>query len=252
MNSRRNFLKNSALFGSLVGLPSLLASTPARAATAGPIDLKKGAVILFQGDSITDSGRSRGRPASQPNNSDALGKGYAFLAAAALLRKYPGKDLKIFNRGISGNKIPDLAGRWEKDTVALQPDVLSILIGVNDYWHSLRSNNPYKGTLQDYENGFRDLLKRTKEKLPGTKIVLCEPFVLETGTVTKAWFPAFDEYRKAARKIAEEFGATFIPCQSVLNDVSKDIPKNYWSHDGIHLTLAGAQLMANAWVSAFK
>src|SRR5579864_8373098 len=93
-----------------------------------------GATILFQGDSITDAGRDRNQ--SAPNATGALGNGYPMLLAAMLLKQWPDLELRIFNRGISGNKVPDLQARWDSDTLSLKPDVLSILVGVNDYWHT--------------------------------------------------------------------------------------------------------------------
>src|SRR5256886_5178130 len=105
-----------------------------------------GSVVLFQGDSITDAGRDRG--VADRNSAGALGSGYPLLAAAAALAAHPDRGLRFYNRGISGNKVPDLAARWATDTVALAPDVLSILIGVNDFWHKLSSG--YTGTGQDH------------------------------------------------------------------------------------------------------
>jgi lysophospholipase L1-like esterase len=112
---------------------------------------KKGNTILFQGDSITDAGREKEK--ELPNNPKSFGSGYAFLAASALLNALPEKNLTIYNRGISGNKVFQLANRWDKDCLDLKPDVLSILIGVNDYWH--KRNGNYDGTVEVYESDFR-------------------------------------------------------------------------------------------------
>ena len=105
-----------------------------------------GTVILFQGDSITDAGRDRA--ATDPNAARALGSGYPLLVASAALASHPDRGLRFYNRGVSGNKVPDLAARWAADTLALAPDVLSILIGVNDFWHKLGKG--YTGTVEDY------------------------------------------------------------------------------------------------------
>ena len=103
-----------------------------------------------------------------PNNPSALGSGYSMLAGAALLEKFPTLDLKIHNRGVSGNKVYQLAERWDKDCLDLKPDVLSILIGVNDIWHKLTGN--YNGTVEIYRKDFIALLERTKKALPDVKI----------------------------------------------------------------------------------
>ena len=202
-------------------------------------------VVLFQGDSITDMGRDKRRQ-DTPNDQRALGGGYAFLAAAQILSKYPSAKPKVYNRGISGNKVYQLAERWDRDCIALKPNVVSILIGVNDYWHTFKHN--YEGTVQTYENDYRTLLERTRSELPGVTLVVCEPFVLRCGEVDEKWFPDFDDYRAAAKKIAGEFDTKFVPFQEMFDDAIKDTPPEYWAADGVHPTIAGANLMAQAWL----
>ena len=258
MNTRRDFIRNAALCGAILGLPPLSVAAPKNASkqkdaeVAGKIELKKNDIILFQGDSITDAGRSKGNNANRANDRGALGNGYAALAAAALLNKYAALDLKIFNRGLSGHKVPDLANRWEKDTIVVKPNVLSILVGVNDYWH-IKSQG-YKGTLESYEKDFRALLKRTVAALPKTKIILCEPFAVNTGKIVNdSWFPEFDGYRAVVRKLAGEFKVAFVPFQSVFDEAEKRGPnKAYWSGDGVHPSFPGTDLMAKVWLEFFK
>jgi len=250
-NSRRAFLRNASL-GSLatVGIPGIVSRAFAGApAASGKIPINKGDTILFQGDSITDAGRNRSD--SMPNSPGALGSGYALLAAGELLWKLPGHGLRVFNRGVSGNVVPQLAARWDDDCIGLGPNVLSILIGVNDYWHTL--NGGYTGTLTSYHDDYRALLTRTQGKLPNTRLIVCEPFAVNgVKAVTDAWFPAFDGYRKAAKEMAESFGAVFVPFQSVFDEAIKEAPGAYWTIDGVHPTLAGAHLMARAWLAAVK
>jgi lysophospholipase L1-like esterase len=207
--------------------------------------IEDGDTILFQGDSITDAGRSRDK-AAEPNSFAALGNGYAWLAAAQLLIDKAEAGLKNFNRGISGNKVYQLAERWQTDCLDLKPDVLSILIGVNDFWH--KQKHGYEGTLEKYETGYRALLKRTKDALPDVKLVICEPFVLKVGAVDDAWFPEFDGYRAAAKRVAEEAGAVFVPFQSMFDAAAKIAPPAHWAADGVHPTTHGAALMAHAWL----
>jgi len=129
--------------------------------------------------------------------------------------------------------------------------VLSILIGVNDFWHT-KTNN-YSGTVKVYEDDYRALLKRTLSALPGVKLVIGEPFaVAGIRAVDHTWYPEFDKYREASRKIADEFKAIFIPYQKVFDEAQKHAPGVYWTHDGVHATLAGACLMANAWLQAVR
>lgn len=199
--------------------------------------------ILFQGDSITDAGRDRKNQST--NNSRGLGRGYPMLIGGGLLADYGERDLKVHNRGISGNKVPDLQNRWQADCLDIKPDILSILIGVNDIWHKLGGR--YQGTVEDYKNGFRDLLKQTQAALPETRIVICEPFVLRCGAVTDKWFPEFDHRREAANELAEELKLTRVPFQEMFDEAVKSTKPQYWAGDGVHPSLAGHALMAKTW-----
>jgi lysophospholipase L1-like esterase len=205
----------------------------------------KGDVVLIQGDSITDAGRDKKRE-DNANDVRALGSGYALFLASQLLAVQGDAGLKVYNRGISGNKVFQLANRWDKDCLALKPNVLSILIGVNDIWHTL--NGEYNGTVEVYEKDYRALLTRTQQTLPEIRLVICEPFVLRTGAVTDKWFPEFDGYRAAARRVATDFRAVFVPFQAMFDEAVQSAPPAYWAGDGVHPTIAGAGLMARTWL----
>jgi lysophospholipase L1-like esterase len=248
-NNRRDFIKKATLAGLMtVSIPEILSASMVSAALKKNSLQKKGN-ILFQGDSITDSGRNREDNSS--NTAVALGSGYAMLAGAKLLEKHPSLELNVYNRGISGNKVYQLAERWDKDCLGLKPDILSILIGVNDLWHKL--NGEYNGTLEIYRNDYTALIQRTKNALPDVKLIICEPFAVPgVKAVDEKWYPEFITYQEAARSIAVQFGATFIPFQRIFDEAQKRAPGAYWTADGVHPTLAGAQLMAQAWVKAIK
>ena len=209
--------------------------------------IKKSSVILFQGDSITDAGRDRRRE-NNPNDSRALGKGYAFLAACHILAQRADDGPKIYNRGISGNKVFQLADRWDKDCLSLKPDILSILIGVNDIWHKL--NGKYDGTVEIYEKDYHKLLTRTRKALPDVTLVVCEPFVLRCGAINDKWFPEFDGFRRAAANVASAHGAVFIPFQTMFDKAVEKAQPSHWAGDGVHPSMAGAALMAQAWIKA--
>ena len=248
-NNRRGFIKKAALGGLMaVCIPEILSAT--MVSKGGKKNtLMKNNVILFQGDSITDSGRNK--EDSSFNNARALGSGYPMLVGATLLEKYASLDLKIFNKGISGNKVYQLAERWDKDCLEIKPDILSILIGVNDIWHKL--NGEYNGTVEIYRNDYIALLERTKKALPDIKLIICEPFAVPgVKAVDDKWYPEFYGYQKAALEIAAQFGATFVPYQKIYDEAQKQAPGAYWTGDGVHPTLAGAQLMAHAWMAAIK
>lgn len=247
--SRRRFFTTSSLALGAAGIGGLLSDSVALAGEAWPPSphslLKDGNVILFQGDSITDFNRDKGR-ANVANDQPALGTGYAWLAAAELLVDHPRSNYSAYNRGISGNKVFQLADRWQADCLDLKPNLLSILIGVNDLWHTLNGN--YHGTVEIYEHDYRALLERTKKNLPKVKLVICEPFVLRCGVVNEKWFPEFDRYRAVAKRVADSFHATFIPFQTMFDEAVKYAPPNHWSQDGVHPTSAGASLMAYNWL----
>lgn len=248
MTNRRSFIQSLALTGTLaISLPDIV--NAANIQDNNVIKFNDNDVVLFQGDSITDAGRDKKK--EEANSSHVLGSGYALLTASQLLLKQAPLNLNIYNKGISGNKVYQLKERWQEDCIRLKPNVLSILIGVNDFWHTLAKDNPYKGTIETYKNDLKSLLENTLKQLPNTKLIIGEPFAVKNvKAVTDEWFPAFDEYKSASREIANEFKATFIPYQQVFDEAVKHAPASYWTGDGVHPSLAGAALMAQAWLKA--
>lgn len=205
--------------------------------------------ILFQGDSITDANREREPGAA--NNNAALGQGYPNLIAAELLGNAPKAGYTIYNRGISGNRIVDLFARIRIDTINLKPDLLSVLIGVNDTWHNNRNNGV---PVPKYELVYRMFLAEIREHLPSVQFVLCEPFVLHCGVVANewpaSWIEEMDQRRTIVRTLADDFSATFVPFQSAFDEAVKAAPPEHWAADGVHPSLPGHQVMAKAWLEA--
>ncbi|WP_423149656.1 SGNH/GDSL hydrolase family protein [Rubrolithibacter danxiaensis] len=244
INQRRAFLNK------FIGLSvaSVISPVILTAGSYPPPALTKegeGFVFLFQGDSITDGNRSR-------NNdwNHVMGHGYAYLIASRLGYDFPVKNFHFFNRGISGNKVADLADRWEADTIELKPDLLSILIGINDTSAFIGGDQNY--TADQYESNYRSLLAETKLKLPNVKLVLCEPFILPVGKVKEKWneYSAEVEKRRAiVRKISLEQNAILVEFQSAFNRALKLAPAEYWIWDGIHPMPAGHELMAREWIN---
>lgn len=247
--TRRGFLARSGAVLGATGLIGFAERADLAAADLWPPAthswIKKHDVVLFQGDSITDAGRSREK-AGVPNEQPGLGHGYAWFAAGELLVDRPGDELTIFNRGISGNKVFQLADRWQGDCLDLKPNLLSILIGVNDLWHTL--DGKYQGTVEIYERDYMALLERTRKALPKVKLVVCEPFVLRCGAVNEKWFPQFDLYRAAAQRVAHAHKAIFVPFQSMFDQAIRYAPAQEWANDGVHPTASGAALMAHTWL----
>ena len=209
--------------------------------------ISNNSTILFQGDSITDCGRNRD-VAGKPNDLCGLGQGYAMMAAAELLSNRPSDSLRVFNRGISGNRVVDLYARIQGDILNLKPDLLSILIGVNDTWHGKNPDWSNGVAIPKYERIYRDLLNEVREALPNVKFVLCEPFVLRCGVVLDDWVEEIDERRAVVAKLAKEFGAVLVPFQSMFDEAVNLAPPEYWAADGVHPSAAGHHLMAKCWL----
>lgn len=251
MNTRRSFIRNAAI-GTLASLsvPEIAAAAFAEAG-GRKVSLNNNDIVLFQGDSITDSGRDKKNTAA--NNVACMGSGYALVAGSTLLFNNPDKNLQIYNKGISGNKVFQLADRWDADCLDLKPNVLSIFVGVNDYWHTLTAKPPYTGTIETYRTDYKKLIDRTKQALPDVKLIICEPYAINgVKSVTDAWYPKFPEFQVAAREIADQYGAAFVPFQSAVDKAMKKAPGSYWTGDGVHPNMAGITLLAHTWLEAVK
>lgn len=242
--NRRSFLKNATLAAlSVGGVGQIVAAANDHPVPSLPD--KDKFVVLFQGDSITDAGRNKAR--YYANDGSGMGNGYVYQIVSQLLGKHPDKKYHCYNRGISGHKVFQLANRWDDDCLQLSPDVLSILIGVNDFWHTLTGG--YKGTVKTYETDFRKLLDRTKKALPDVRLIIGEPFAVEGGSaLNDDWYPTIHQYREAATKVAKDYQATFIPYHSIFAEALKTAPVSYWCPDGVHPSIAGGHLMARAWL----
>jgi len=205
--------------------------------------------VLFQGDSITDAGRGR-REAPVVNDFESLGNGYARLAAARLLAEHPG--VQVHNRGVAGDRVTYMRERWQADCLDLQPTVISILIGVNDTWHGVANGTPENGVgLDEFDQVYRQLLDDTKAALPDVKLVIGEPFATEAGPVLEMNFhPDIDDRAKLVKAIADDYADVYVPFQSVFNDALQQAGPDYWAADGVHPSIGGHQLMADAWLKA--
>ncbi len=199
--------------------------------------------ILFQGDSITDGNRGRG---TDPNH--AIGHSYTYSVASHFGSKYPEKNYEFLSRGVSGDDIKMLSARWQDDTISLNPDILSILIGVNDAYYNRENLHNYDSNL--FEEIYRRLLNGVLTNNPNTKIIILEPFTLNTGNYEN--YSDFENLVKInariSKKIADEFGATFIPLQEIFNSALKKAPVNYWIWDSVHPTYNGHGLIAQAFI----
>lgn len=195
-----------------------------------------GTRILFQGDSITDGNRGR-----SPDPNHILGHGYAFILAAKFGAAFPEAKLEFFNRGVSGNTVLDLEKRWQKDTLDLKPDVLSILVGVND-----RHGVP----LEKYEQTYDKLITDAKAANPQVKIVLCEPFMVDHLATTPQHGSSNEDITKrqeVVARLAKKHGAALVRFQVALDHATERAPANHWIWDDVHPTYSGHQILADEW-----
>jgi len=222
-------------------------SVSARAAEPAPF-LHNHERILFQGDSITDGGRQR--VGNDLNH--IMGQDYAYLIAARLGAQFPDRQLTFLNRGISGNTVTDLVARWQTDALDLKPDVISILVGVNDT-ADVVDGRAKAVTAGQFEQTYDRLIEDTLAGLPKVRLVLCEPFVLPVGRVKAGWEKWSVEMasrRQIVAKLAAKHHLPFVPFQTVFDGACRRAPADYWLWDGVHPTYAGHELMADAWLRA--
>jgi len=205
-----------------------------------------GATVVFQGDSITDAKRDRSITA--PNKGPGLGSGYVHMVVSTYLSEHPAAKSTFYNRGISGDIVSRVRRRWDKDTAALRPDLVSILIGINDFWRTKRLKG-YRGTPAIYHRELVDLLDHVGHTLPEARVVLCVPFVLDTGVVKEGWRADLAPYQQTVRAQAAHRNLVMVDFQEMFDTAGASKPPSHWSADGIHPTPAGAALMARTWLA---
>lgn len=212
-------------------ISALLGWTAATSAVDAIPAFSQDSRILFQGDSITDGNRGR---SLDPNH--ILGHGYAFIIAARHGAAFPERKLDFFNRGVSGNTVLDLEKRWAKDTLGLKPDLLSVMIGVND--------NSKGVSLEAYETAYDRILTEARAQNPKLKLVLMEPFVRHPGKPVPEGIVA----RQAiVAKLAQKHGAALVRLQKLFDDAAAKTADDYWVWDSVHPTYRGHQLLADEW-----
>ncbi len=209
--------------------------------------------ILFQGDSITDGNRYK---SNAWDKNHQIGHSYVYIITGLLGMKYPEKHYEFINKGISGNQTTQLLARWENDCLAIEPDLLSVLVGVND---CLFASPAGKSDLSaaKYEENYRKMLQLVRERNPEVKLVLLEPFAdieNQQGVASSATIRAaiLRSEQKIVRKLAKEFDAIFVPLQSVFDEAMKLREPSYFIWDGTHPTEAGHALIAREWLKATK
>lgn len=204
-----------------------------------PLQLPRRATVVFQGDSITDADRTE-------HPTHGLGHGYAGMSVELLRTLHPDSGFTFINRGVSGDRISDLRARWHEDAVALAPDLLSVMIGVNDTWR--RYTRGEITGIESYEDDYRDLLTRIRES-SGAQLLLIEPFLVPVTSEQWAWREDLDPRIHVVRRLAEEFGAALLSADGLLNQAARSAGSAALiAGDGVHPTPFGHRVLARAWV----
>lgn len=207
------------------------------------IELKPDQTILFIGDSITDAGRLE--PAHRP-----FGYGYVHFVAYRLLAKYSEYNLNVINTGISGDTIRDLDYRWEKDCLSHKPDILSILIGINDVFRQYTGTPDAAVLLDEYQLTYERLLSLVKEKY-NCRLILIEPFMFCEDKTNPAYI-TLQQYIHAVRALAEEFDAVLVPLQEFIDKIIKTVPPEKFSDDMVHPCMWAHAWIAQRWLEVTK
>jgi lysophospholipase L1-like esterase len=208
-----------------------------------------GKKVLFQGDSVTDCGRDRSDPPGRDGS--ILGNGYPAKIAALYGALFPTAGTVFLNRGISGNRTGDLLERYERDFRDIKPDMISVLIGINDVWRRYDRGNPTSPEL--FEQNYRTLLERLKGDIPNTKIILMEPFLLHPLPDRWQWHEDLDPKIQIVRKLAGQFADYFLPSDGILaRYAAEGIPEERIAADGVHPTPDGHGILAYEWLRCLE
>jgi len=241
--SRRTLLRAAPVAALAAAAPALAADQRDDAPAVAPLAaFTRNARILFQGDSITDGNRGR---SADPNH--ILGHGYVFIIAAKYGAAFPELRLDFVNRGVSGNTVLELEKRWKADTLDLKPDLLSVMIGINDCSR--------KVPLEQYEQTYDKLLTEARAANPDLRLVLIEPFTLPSGRKQNeydTWSQNVARYAQLTAKLAAKHKAALVSLQKTFDAATKLAPADYWIWDGVHPTYRGHQLIADQWVAAVR
>lgn len=202
--------------------------------------IRNHSTVLFQGDSVTDTGRFE---------HNDLGRGYPMFVESWFSAQHVGMNVRFMNRGVSGNRSEDVLKRWKEDCVDLKPDLVSILIGINDCWR--RYDSDLITTAEQYYVNCKKMISRTKEETDA-EIVLMEPFLLPFTEEQKTWREDLNPKIDALRELAGEYRLTLIPLDGIFNSVSALKEPGFWTQDGVHPTNEGHALIAREWLKAME
>ena len=252
MLNRRTFLNRGAVGFTAVTTAAAtgLQAAPAKSAAIGGYDyrlptFKKGSRLLFQGDSITDMKWGR----NQRDRNHYLGHSYVYLIASRLGVEMPEAKLEFFNRGMSGHKVHDLRARWQKDAIDIKPDLLSILVGINDVGRTVTKDKGF----DEWEANYRFILDASRKANPDLRIVLLDPFVLASGGLTnldayKAKRGLVDRLCVIVAQLAKDYQTVHLRTQEIFDAAAQAVDPAHWIWDGVHPLPQGHELIARNWL----
>jgi lysophospholipase L1-like esterase len=198
------------------------------------VKIRDGETILFIGDSITDCGR---RGVARP-----LGDGYVKLFADMLALREPARRVAIINKGIGGNRITDLHGRWTDDVMRHRPDLLSVKIGINDLHNHL--SDPANGvTPKIFEELYDNVLARTRKALPKCRILLIDPFYISRERSANTWrhsvLNVLRAYVKVVDGMTRKYGARHVKTHEMFQKLLKHYEADTFCGEPVHPNLTG-------------
>lgn len=235
---------------------------------------KNNMLIAFSGDSITDGNRQQ-----RMDCNHIFGHGYQTIVAGKLGADNLDRQPKFLNMGHSGWTVSMVFSKWEEEIISYKPDILSILIGINDVIRGWMEELTSEQISENYLACYRKLLERTYEALPNIKCILCEPFfkaaynhsqpyknvphpihgedfqLLDFG-VSERQVEFFDrtlaDMRKGLQRLGEEFGCVYVPVQDLFDKAAQKAPVEYFIWDSVHPTIVGHELLARRWLETVE
>jgi acyl-CoA thioesterase I len=211
------------------------------------LSIAAGSTVLFIGDSITEGGRDDAR--------GSIGDGYVRMAADAWAAAHPDHPITVLNRGVGGDRVGDLRLRWTRDAIEVQPDVVTLMVGVNNTWRAMDSNDPTP--IDDFTADYRHLLERLRSET-SAQILLIEPFILPVRPEQWEWRADLDPRIAVVRRLASEFRTRLLAADGLLTEHAVNADGSHggaaagfmrYASDGVHLTGDGAALLASAWLA---
>ena len=251
MSDRRTFITASAVAGSIAAIGG---NAQARDSITNPAGVggynyrlpqfDRGSRLLFQGDSITDMKWGR----NQKDRNHYLGHSYVYLIAARLGVDMPEASLDVYNRGMSGNKVGDLRRRWQKDAIDMKPDLISILVGVNDV---IRTEGFVD--IKAWEADYRFILDASHRANENLRLVLLDPFVQSCGKLSepdvyRKWRDQVETMIPIVGQLAKDYDAVHIKTQDIFDAAAKSVSAEQWIWDGVHPLPQGHELIARNWL----